>query len=84
METLKLSPQFIKSEDGKPIGVFLTIHEFESILQTLKDIADYKPVTETELNTMSLAYAEKSFSEGWEVSPAEDEYWNSFTTQHHV
>jgi hypothetical protein len=42
METLKLHPQYVKDESGLPLGVFLTVAEFESILEELEDIEDIK------------------------------------------
>jgi hypothetical protein len=42
METLKLHPQYIKDENGLPVGVFLTVAEFENILEELEDIEDVK------------------------------------------
>jgi hypothetical protein len=42
METLKLHPQYVKDENGLPLGVFLTVAEFENILEELEDIEDVK------------------------------------------
>jgi len=33
-----LHPQYIKDEAGTPLGVFLTVQEFENILEDLEDI----------------------------------------------
>jgi hypothetical protein len=39
----------------------------------------YEPLKETELNLMSISYAQKSFVEDWDISDIEEnEYWNSF------
>ena len=84
MEAKELNPQFINGPDGKAIGVFLSVQEFNNIIEDLDGLAYGKTLTEPELNTMSLAYAEKSFAEGWDVSQAEDEYWNSFIPRRHV
>ncbi len=42
METLKLHPQYIKDDAGLPVGVFLTVPEFEGILEDLEDLEDIK------------------------------------------
>ena len=42
METLKLHPQYVNDKAGLPIGVFLTVPEFESILEELEDLEDIK------------------------------------------
>ena len=42
METLKLHPQYLNDNAGLPIGVFLTVPEFESILDELEDLEDIK------------------------------------------
>lgn len=78
MEIKELVPQYIKGPDGNAIGVFLSVDEFNKILQDLHELTHGKTLTEPELNTMSLAYADKSFAEGWDISQAEEEYWNSF------
>jgi len=44
METLKLHPQYVKDQEGIPLGVFLTVQEFESILEDLEDLEDIKAV----------------------------------------
>jgi hypothetical protein len=42
METLKLHPQYVNDNEGLPIGVFLTVSEFESIIEDLEDLEDIK------------------------------------------
>jgi hypothetical protein len=84
METKELNPQYINGPDGKAIGVFLSVQEFNHLVEDLDGLTYGKTLAESELNMMSLAYAEKSFAEGWDVSPAEDEYWNSFIPQRRV
>ena len=44
MEKLNLHPQFLKDDTGVPFGVFLTVTEFESILEELEDLEDIKVV----------------------------------------
>ena len=42
----------------------------------------YKVLTESELNPMLLAYAEVSFSDGWDIeNKEENDYWDSFVTE---
>jgi len=84
MEIKELNPQYIKGPDGKAIGVFLSVEEFNNIVEDLDGLTHGKTLTEPELNIMSLAYAEKSFAEGWDISKAEEDYWNSFIPGRHV
>ena len=42
MAALKLHPQYIKGESGEPLGVFLTVLEFENILVELEELEDIK------------------------------------------
>jgi len=44
MQTLKLNPQFINGTDGKPIGVYLTIEEFNNIIADIEELADIETV----------------------------------------
>jgi hypothetical protein len=44
MQTLKLNPQFINGTDGKPIGVYLTIEEFNNIIEDIEELADIETV----------------------------------------
>jgi len=38
----------------------------------------YSHLNDNEVNSMTLAYAEGSLKEGWDLSDDENEYWNSF------
>lgn len=39
----------------------------------------YKTIEESEINPMSLAYAQSSFSQDWNIeNQEENEYWESF------
>ncbi len=38
----------------------------------------YSHLNDNEANLMTLAYAEGSLKEGWDLSDEENEYWNSF------
>jgi hypothetical protein len=42
MHTIKLNPQYVQGEDGKPFGVFLTVSEFGNILDDLEELEDIK------------------------------------------
>ena len=42
MHTLKLHPQYVNGEAGQPLGVFLTVSEFENILDDLEELEDIK------------------------------------------
>jgi hypothetical protein len=42
MQTLKLHPQYVKDEGDKPLGVFLTVAEFQNILDDLEELEDIK------------------------------------------
>lgn len=44
MTTSKLHPQYVKGESGEPLGVFLTVLEFENILDDLEELEDIKAV----------------------------------------
>jgi len=47
-----------------------------SLQQTSEQII---PLQDNEINSMSLAYAESAFKDGWDdLSEEEDRYWNSF------
>ena len=52
----------------------------QTIVYSLKQASEQIiPLQENELNSVSLAYAESSFRDGWdELSEEEDRYWNSF------
>jgi hypothetical protein len=42
MQTLNLHPQYVKGEHDEPLGVFLTVAEFQSILDELEELEDIK------------------------------------------
>jgi hypothetical protein len=42
MHILKLHPQYVNGEGGEPLGVFLTVSEFENILDDLEELEDIK------------------------------------------
>ena len=42
MQTLNLHPQYVKGEHDEPLGVFLTVTEFQSILDELEELEDIK------------------------------------------
>ncbi len=44
MQTSKLHPQIVKGEGDEPIGVFLTVPEFQGILEDLEELEDIKAV----------------------------------------
>jgi hypothetical protein len=42
MHTLKLHPQYVKGDGDQPLGVFLTVAEFQNILDDLEELEDIK------------------------------------------
>jgi len=42
MQPLNLHPQYVKGEHDEPLGVFLTVSEFQSILDELEELEDIK------------------------------------------
>ena len=64
-EVLEVS-NFIKHKGGK-VNLTASIEEHE-----------YSGLDESQINPMTLAYAEGSLKEGWDMSDEENEYWNSF------
>ena len=42
MHTLNLHPQYVKDERDEPLGVFLTVSEFQGILDGLEELEDIK------------------------------------------
>ena len=42
MQTLNLHPQYVKGEGDELLGVFLTVSEFQSILDELEELEDIK------------------------------------------
>jgi hypothetical protein len=50
METGILNPQFIKGPDGKPIGVYLSIQEWENIIDELEELEDAASIREFQNN----------------------------------
>lgn len=48
METLSINPQFVTDGTGQKIGVFLTIVDFEKLIEELEDFEDIKVFEEAE------------------------------------
>lgn len=48
MKTLTINPQFVKDEDGKDLGVFLTKSDFDRLLEELEDYEDIKSYDKAE------------------------------------
>jgi hypothetical protein len=44
MPALNLHPQYVKDKHDEPLGVFLTVTEFQSILDDLEELEDIKAV----------------------------------------
>ena len=64
MQTLKLNPQFKNGTDGKPVGVYLTIQEFNNIIEDLEELADIEAVEAYNKNTIKeLMPFEKALDE---------------------
>jgi hypothetical protein len=42
MQPLNLHPQYVKGEHDETLGVFLTVSEFQSILDELEELEDIK------------------------------------------
>ena len=51
MQTLNLHPQYVKGEHDEPLGVFLTVSEFQSILDELEELEDIRAVDAFESGT---------------------------------
>jgi hypothetical protein len=44
MQTSKLHPQYVRGYNDEPLGVFLTIAEYQGILDELEELEDIKVV----------------------------------------
>lgn len=51
MKTLTINPQFVKDEEGKELGVFLTKNDFDKLLEELEDYEDIKAYDEAKSRT---------------------------------
>lgn len=68
-EVLKVS-NYIKHRGGK-------VSQGE-IKEISIEEQSYSNLDDHQINPMTLAYAEGSLKEGWDLSEEENEYWNSF------
>ena len=44
----------------------------------ISENSSYSHLEDDEISVMTLAYAEESLKEGWDLSDEENDYWNSF------